>query len=100
MFELGKILVTQGINIALEDGEITTKELQYIIFRHLNNVDDNKYCEDRKANQQAINEGNGRVLTVHNIKHSTGRTEKIYCITEGLGNPEYLHTTILYAEEY
>lgn len=100
MFELGIITITSGINTALADGELTNNDIQYILLRHLNNVDDNKYPEDRKANQQAINEGNGRVLTVHNIEHSTGKTERIYCITEGLGSPEYLNTCILYADEY
>lgn len=95
MFNIGAVHITQGINYSLEAGEISPQQIQTILIKHMNNIDDNIYPEDRALNQEAINNNCGRVLTVHKISDF-----KIYCITEGLGNPEYLNTIILHADEY
>ena len=95
MFDLGKVLITAGINHSLEIGALSHQDIQTIIIKHLNNIDDNKHPEDREANQEAINNNFGRILTVHNINDL-----RIYCITEGLGSPKDIYTTTLLTEEY
>lgn len=73
-----------------------TLELMGYLNRHFNNDCDCKYEDDIKANEEAINTGDGRVLSVYNSTKG-----KIYIITECLSyEVKDRITTILYADEY
>ena len=94
----GRIYTTVGItNLLTEKGLDNTKILE-CLGRHLSNDDDNGYEEDRKYNELAIKNNEGRVLSVYNILG-----KKIYIITQGLHlpfNDENRYTTIMLADEY
>ena len=92
-FNTGCVCVTDCI---ANDFEGKTPKLMMYVKRHLNNDCDNEYKDDIKANEEAIKNKDGRVLSVYNDPKG-----KIYVITECMSyEPKDRVTTILYADEY
>lgn len=100
-FNTKGIYMTNGIKIDLDQNKIRLADIQSCIERHFEN-DGDECKEDKKANEEAIKNNDGRVFSVFHIHGA-----KIYIITDGLNlanDPEhgttYPMTTILFPEEY
>lgn len=92
------IYTTSGIRQSLDENEITASWIQECLAKHFNNEgEEDKY--DKKANEYAIKNNDGRVVSVFKKDHTT-----IFIITDGLGlanaYAEYPMTTVLFPEEY
>lgn len=93
--------MTNSVNQMFVDGEITPSQLRTMFRRHFQN--DGEECkEDKKANQYAIDNKDGRVFSVFTVMN-----RKFYVITDGLhleNDPEYGKdypcTTVMLSEDY
>ena len=89
-FELGQIVVTRGINSAIEGSEKFAQELQTALRKYITGDWGCLPNEDKASNEQATKDG-GRILGGY--KTSKG---KIWIITES----DRSATTILFPNEY
>lgn len=91
---MNKLYMTRGINDEIADNENFAKEICDIIKR-FKAQDWGELCqEDKQMNEDALKNGNGRILAAYNTS-----VRKVYVITDGL-KTDYEATTILFAEEY
>lgn len=67
LFELTGVYTTSGVKYLLDENIINELELNILLLKHIKNIDDNKYEEDRKYNFEAIKTGTGRVLNVYEL---------------------------------
>lgn len=92
MFDLGRIILTNGIQYELSKRTLTSEMLYKFLGLHLKNI--SKSCEDdRKYNLEDIKNKYGRVLN----KYTIYENEEIFIDTY-LG--EINQTTIMLADEY
>lgn len=70
LFELTNVYMTSGVQSLIAENVITDLDINIMLLKHMQNVDDNEHQEDIKANQEAINSGIGRVLSVYESKGS------------------------------
>ncbi len=88
---LGKLVMTRGINNCIADDGNFAKEVLKALSRYKNH-DWGKLCEeDKQMNDEAIKNGNDRVLAAYETSQG-----KIYIITEY----DRSYTTILFSHEY
>ena len=67
LFGLTGVYITNGVQYLLDENIISELELNILLLKHVKNIDDNKYEEDRKYNLEAIKTGTGRVLSVYEL---------------------------------
>ena len=69
LFELNCdcVYMTNGVQYLLDENVINEFDLNVLLLKHIKNIDNNKYEEDRKYNLEAIETGNGRVLSVYEL---------------------------------
>lgn len=70
LFELTNVYMTNGVQRLIAENIINDLDINIMLLKHMQNVDDSEHQEDIKANQEAINSGTGRVLSVYETKGS------------------------------
>ena len=90
-FDLGNICMTSGIAELMEEGKITTNELESILQKHVNGDWGDLCEEDKLENEAALSTGESRLMSTYTINNI-----KIWIITEW----DKSVTTILLPEEY
>ena len=91
-FELGKVVITRGLNNFIENSENLRNELNGALSRYFN-CDWGDTCEDDKVlNDAAVKNNNDRIVA----KYVLSNDIKIFIITEA----DRSYTTIMLTEEY
>lgn len=67
LFGLTGVYITNGVQYLLDENVINELDLNVLLLKHIKNIDDNKYEEDRKYNLKSIETGTGRVLSVYEL---------------------------------
>lgn len=90
-FNIGRMVMTRGINEKMSSDESFVKEVLNALSRYLKK-DWGEMCEeDKQMNDEAVRSGNDRILAAYETSEG-----KIYIITEY----DRSATTILLANEY
>ena len=95
MFKLGKMYLTNGINIEIGDSNIFAKEIMKCIGRYRRKDWGELPEEDKELNEKAIQNGNDRILAAYQTSKG-----KIYIITEYTEELKDFVTTVMFASEY
>lgn len=91
-FELGRVVITRGLNNLIENSENLRNELNGALSRYFN-CDWGDTCEDDKVlNDAAVKNNNDRIVA----KYVLSNNIKIFIITEA----DRSYTTIMLTEEY
>ena len=91
-FEIGRLVVTRGINLKMESNPQFKTDVDDAFSKYLKaDWSDMKYDEDKKQNDEAIENGNNRIFATYNTCCG-----QIYIITEW----DRSVTTILFPDEY
>lgn len=91
-FELGRVVITRGLNNLIENSENLRNELNSALSRYFN-CDWGDTCEDDKVlNDAAVKNNNDRIVA----KYVLSNDIKIFIITE----VDRSYTTIMLTEEY
>ena len=91
-FELGRVVITRGLNNLIENSENLRNELNGALSRYFN-CDWGDTCEDDKVlNDAAVKNNNDRIVT----KYVLSDDIKIFILTEA----DRRHTTTMLTEEY
>lgn len=91
-FELGRVVITRGLNNLIENSENLRNELNGALSRYFN-CDWGDTCEDDKVlNDAAVKNNNDRIVA----KYVLSNDIKIFIITEA----DRSYTTIMLTEEY
>ena len=91
-FELGRVVITRGLNNLIENSENLRNELNGALSRYFN-CDWGDTCEDDKVlNDAAVKNNNDRIVA----KYVLSNDIKIFIITEAYRS----YTTIMLTEEY
>ena len=91
-FELGRVVITRGLNNLIENSENLRNELNGALSRYFN-CDWGDTCEDDKVlNDAAVKNNNDRIVA----KYVLSNDIKIFIITEA----DRSYTTIILTEEY
>lgn len=91
-FELGRVVITRGLNNLIENSENLRNELNSALSRYFN-CDWGDTCEDDKVlNDAAVKNNNDRIVA----KYVLSNDIKIFIITEA----DRSYTTIMLTEEY
>ena len=91
-FELGRVVITRGLNNLIENSENLRNELNGALSRYFN-CDWGDTCEDDKVlNDAAVKNNNDRIVA----KYVLSNDIKIFIITEA----DRSYTTIKLTEEY
>lgn len=92
MFELGQVVITRGIQSALDDNLFTRKDLLNCLILHNKNISES--CEeDKNYNLEDIKNNCGRVLNKYTLKEK-------YTIFINTYLGDYKETTIMFTHEY
>lgn len=91
-FELGRVVMTQGVDELIEKDKVKFDECANCLVRHCNCDWGNLCEEDKMLNDSAVVDG-GRILSAYEIGENK---VKIWIITEA----DRSYTTILLPEEY
>lgn len=95
LFEVKQAFITRGVEELQNQELINGLDILSMLKKHMCNVDDNEFEEDREYNLRAIKNGFGRVFSVYNIGD-----EKIYIVSYLDKNLVSEETTIMLSEEY
>lgn len=95
MFNLGKLVQTQGIAHLSQNDPIFANNIKNALARY-KNKDWGDLCDsDKKLNDEALKNDDDRILASYNLKTQQDE-QKVYIITEC----DRSVTTILFANEY
>ena len=90
-FELGRVVMTQGIAAAIEDSAEFSKETHTALNRYIACDWGDTHPEDKPLNDRAVENGDTRILAKYNTSKGA-----IFIITEA----DRTSTCILFASEY
>mgnify|MGYP000297043750 CR=1 FL=1 len=93
LFKLGQVVITASIEILRKDeqSELSSTDLSKLLYRHQCGDDGDVGAEDHEANQQAIKQGDLRIMSVYKLDTIT-----VWIITEH----DRSYTTVLLPEDY
>lgn len=92
-FELGQVVQTRGLYDAVKDNPNARKEIDEAFIKYINCEWGDLDKEDKKANDQAVKDGQDKIVARYTIK---SLEKDIYIITEW----DRSVTTLLFCDEY
>jgi hypothetical protein len=96
MFAIGQTVQTAGIHHECQNDPVFALNIQNAFRRYLKK-DWGDLCDsDKKMNDDALENGDDRILASYNIPTAKAQTKKVYIITEY----DRSVTTVLFADEY
>lgn len=96
MFNFGQIVQTSGIANERENDPVFADNVRRAFYRYVKKDWGDLTQGDKDANDQALENGDERILASYWILNSESEKKKIYIITEW----DRSVTTILFADEY
>lgn len=96
MFTLGQTVQTAGIAHECNNDPVFMHNVRAAFARYVKKDWGDLGDEDKKMNDDAVKNGDDRILAAYNLPTSQGETKKVYIITEC----DRSVTTVLFADEY
>jgi hypothetical protein len=94
-FNVGRTLMTAGVNSYMEEHIVSMNELITLLDRHVSGDWGDIPEEDAELNEGAIRNKEGRIMSAYELSG-----KRVWIITDGLHDEKETYTTVLFPEEY